>query len=120
MSSSRHVFLSVADLKNKIDWKRSEGAAMAAGCSLDLHGNSGVAGLDRRFILSGEAEEAHGEAWCHVRGREGKRAGPTLDPEACVGAEVAPDWDSKDAGLWVRLLLRLGEDEEEGKSQRNV
>lgn len=66
--------LSVPDLNNKTDWKRSEGVVLvvAAGCGLDLPGNSGVAGHGRRFILSGEAGEASGEARCHTKGARGR------------------------------------------------
>lgn len=86
--------LSVPDLKNKTDWKRSEGVVLvvAAGCGLDLPGNSGVAGHGRRFILSGEAGEASGEARCHTRGREGG-SDVTSRSVRGRGGGLGPDWD---------------------------
>lgn len=77
--------LSVPDLKNKTDWKRSEGVE-AVGCGLDLPGSNWAVRHGRRFILSDEAGEALVRPGAT---RGGERAGPTSHPGVSVGARGA-------------------------------
>lgn len=98
VSVSSRVSLSVPDVKNKTDWRRSVGVVMVAevavGCGLDLPGSSGAVGRGGQFILSGEAQGGSGEARCHARRREGW---PDVTSRTVCGR-----------GVWFGARLGLG------------